>query len=83
MPPCFTINPLKKDMLFPLATMIVQFFNKTILTIIKQKVTEKDNGYFLLANSFSIILAMYIGESLSLIFFYIQSKNIIRINKRG
>ena len=47
---CFTINPLKKEMLFPLATMIIHFFVRTLLSLINQKVLQK-NDAFLLANS--------------------------------
>ena len=79
---CFTINPLKKEMLFPLATMIVQFFVKALLSFIYQKVSQKDEN-FLLANSIVTIFCMYIAETLTLTFFFIQRKNTIRINAQG
>ena len=79
---CFTINPLKKEMLFPLATMIVQFFVKALLSFIYQKVSQK-NENFLLANSIVTIFCMYIAETLTLTFFFIQRKNTIRINAQG
>ena len=44
---CFTINPLKKEMLFPLATMIIYFFVRTLLSLINQKVLQKNNDAFL------------------------------------
>lgn len=79
---CFTINPLKKEMLFPLATMIVQFFVKALLSFIYQKVSQKHKN-FLLANSIVTIFCMYIAETLTLTFFFIQRKNTIRINAQG
>ena len=78
---CFTINPLKKEMLFPLATMIIQFFAITLLDLINQKVLQDDA--FLLANSLLKIFCMYIAETLTLTFFFIQRKNTIRINTHG
>ena len=48
---CFTINPLKKEMLFPLATMIIQLFVRPLLSLINQKVLQKKDDAFLLANS--------------------------------
>ena len=80
---CFTINPLKKEMLFPLATMIIQLFVRPLLSLINQKVLQKKDDAFLLANSLFRTFCMYIAETLTLTFFFIQRKNTIRINTHG
>lgn len=77
-----TINPVKNEIIFPLLTI---FF--LVVTIIQTNYLYKsdifkNNEDYLLANSYIIVLLMFIGESLVLIFFFIQRRNTIRFDKK-
>lgn len=77
-----SINPVKKEIIFPLLTILFMVIN----TIQRNKLTDSliltNNEDYLLANSYIIVLLMFIGESLVLIFFFIQRKNTIQFDKK-
>ena len=79
---CVSLNPIKKEIIYPILAMVMLLAYWIIYTYSYSELTNQPND-IMIAHLLYMLFIMYFGESLALFIYYWQRRNTYANNSEG